>query len=91
MCGWSYLLIRWSDLKTENIVMTIRISRSFLWSVMIELMHVTQRQIDACNASMILRVHGWSFKSFSLIKSWVQNWVSIEYPLLSELEKRMSM
>ena len=29
---------------------------------------------DACNAMMIFRVCGWSFKSFSLIKSWVQNW-----------------
>ena len=32
-----------------------------------------QEQIDACDAIMIFGVHGWSFKSFSLIKLWVQN------------------
>ena len=45
------------------------------------MMDVMQRQNDACNARkidaydaiMIFGVHGWSFKSFSLIKSWVQN------------------
>ena len=68
-----YLSIRWSDLKTENTVMTIRISRSFLWYAMNELTHVMQEKMDACNAIMIFGVHGWSFKSFSLIKSWVQN------------------
>ena len=35
------------------------------------MMHVMQEQIDACDAIMIFGVHGWSFKSFSLIKSWV--------------------
>ena len=35
-----------------------------------------QEQIDACNAIMIYGVHGWSFQSFSFIKSWVQNQVS---------------
>ena len=34
------------------------------------------KQIDACNAIMIFGVHGWSFQSSSLIKSWVQNRVS---------------
>jgi len=38
-----------------------------------QLMHVMQEQIDAYNAIMIFRVHGWSFKSFSLIKSQVKN------------------
>ena len=38
-----------------------------------KLMHVMQEQMDACNAIMIFRVHEWSFKSFPLIKSWVQN------------------
>ena len=42
-----------------------------------ELMHVMQEQIDACNAIMIFGVHGWSFQSSSLVKSWVQNRVSI--------------
>jgi len=56
-----------------------------------ELMHVMQRQIDACNAIMIFGVHGWSFKLFSLIKSWVQNWVSLECPSLIELRKWMSI
>ena len=42
----------------------------------IKLMYVMQEQIDASNAIMIFEVHEWSFKSFSLIKSWVQNWVS---------------
>ena len=32
-----------------------------------------QEQIDACDAIMIFGVHGWLFKSFSFIKSWVQN------------------
>ena len=53
-----YLSIRWFDLKTENTVATIRISRSFLWYEMNELMHVMQDQIDACDAIMIFRVHG---------------------------------
>ena len=44
-----------------------------------ELMHVMQKKkIDACNAIMIFGVHGRSFQSFSLIKSWVQNQVSTE-------------
>ena len=65
MCGWPYLdtmyvdrtnlimrylSIWWSDLKTRNTVTSVRISRSFLWYVMNELMHVMQRQVDACNA-----------------------------------------
>ena len=45
-----YLSIRWPDLKTGNTVATARISRSFLWYVMNELMHVMQRQVDACDA-----------------------------------------
>ena len=44
-----YLLIRWSDLETEHTIATIRISRSFLWYAMNELMHVTPKQIDVCN------------------------------------------
>ena len=32
-----------------------------------------QEQIDACDAIMIFEVHVLSFKSFSLIKLWVQN------------------
>ena len=39
-------------------------------------MHVMQEQINVCNATMIFEAHRWSFKSFSLIKLWVQNWVS---------------
>ena len=38
-----------------------------------QVMHVMQEQIDTCIAIMIFKVHGWSFKSFSLNKSWVQN------------------
>ena len=34
-----------------------------------------QKQINACNAIMIFGVHGWSFRSSSLIKLWVQNQV----------------
>ena len=79
-----YLSIRWSDLETEHTIMTVRISRLFLWYAMNELihvmqhklMHVMQEQMDAYNAIMIFWIHGWSFKSFSLIKSRVQNWVS---------------
>ena len=49
-----------------------------------DMMHVIQIQNDACNARkinvcdaiMIFWVHGWSFESFSLIKLWVQIWVS---------------
>ena len=65
MCGWPYLdtmhvdranlimrylSIHWPDLKTGNTIATVRISRSFLWYVMNELMHVMQRQVNACNA-----------------------------------------
>ena len=45
-----YLSIRWFDLKTRSIVATVRISRSFLRYVMNDVMHVMQRQDDACNA-----------------------------------------
>ena len=69
MCGWPYLdtmhvdranlimrylSIRWSDLETGHIAVIVRTSRSFLWYAMNELMHVMQRQINACNAIMIL-------------------------------------
>ena len=42
-----YLSIWWSDLETEHTVATVRISRSFLWYAMNELMHIMQEQIDA--------------------------------------------
>ena len=44
-------------------------------------MHVMQEPIDACNVIMIFEVYGWSFKSFSLIKSWLQIWVSTSFIL----------
>ena len=44
--------------KPKNTVVTIRISRSFLWYAMKELMHVMQEQIDACKAILIFGVHG---------------------------------
>ena len=44
-----------------------------------------QRMNDACNAMMIFRVCGWSFKSFSLIKSWVQNWAFLMIPNIRNL------
>ena len=65
MCGWfyldtmhadranlimRYLSIQWSELETENTVATVRISRSFLWYAMNELMHKMQEQIDAYDA-----------------------------------------
>ena len=77
-----YLSIWWSDLKIGNTVATIRISRSFSWYVINDMMHVMQRQNDVCNARTewckwwFFFVHGWLFESFSLIKSWVQNQVS---------------
>ena len=40
------------------------------------MMHIMQKQIDACDEITIFGVHGWLFKSFSLIESWVQNRVS---------------
>ena len=43
-----YLSIWWSDLETEHTVATVRISRSFLWYAMNELMHIMQKQNDAC-------------------------------------------
>ena len=60
-------------------------------------MHVMQEPIDACDAIMIFLVHGWSFKSLFLIKSWVQNWVStmlyiywlLSITLLSFTSKRL--
>ena len=45
-----YFSIRWSDLETRHTIAIVRTSRSFLWYAMNELMHVMQRQIDACNA-----------------------------------------
>ena len=45
-----YLSIWWFDLETGNTVVAIRISRSFLWYAMNELMHTMQEQIDACDA-----------------------------------------
>ena len=53
-----YLSIQWFDLETGHTVATVRISKSFLWYAMNDLMHVMQRQIDACNAIMIFKVHG---------------------------------
>ena len=53
-----YLSIQWSDLETGHTVATVRTSKSFLWYAMNDLMHVMQRQIDACNAIMIFKVHG---------------------------------
>ena len=38
---------------------------------------ICNEQVNACNAIMIFGVYEWSFQSFSLIKSWVQNRVSI--------------
>ena len=70
-----YLSIQWSDLEIKHTVAIVRFSRSFLWYAMNKLIHVMSEQIDACNAIMIFRVHEWSFQSFSLIKSWVQNQV----------------
>ena len=81
-----YLLIRWSDSESGNSVATVKISRSFLWYAMNELIHTIQEQIDACDArtkwymwcenDFFFWVQGWSLQSSSLIKSWVQNWVS---------------
>ena len=48
-----YLSIQWSNLKTGNTVATVRISRSFLCYVMNDMMHVIQRQNDACNEEQI--------------------------------------
>ena len=45
-----------------------------------KLMHLMREQNNACDARMIFFfffVHGWSLQSSSLIKSWVQNQVSI--------------
>ena len=53
MCGRPYLDIIHVDhanLKTGNTVATVRILRLFLWYAMSDLMHVMQRQNDACNA-----------------------------------------
>ena len=46
-----------------------------------------QEPIDACYAIMIFEVHGWSFKSFSLIKSWVQNWVFTPWIMAGDFNK----
>ena len=51
-----YLSIWWSDLKTGNTVATIRISRSFLWYAINELMNVMQRQNHACNENKLMHV-----------------------------------
>ena len=78
-----YLSIQWSNLETKHTIVTIRISRSFFM--------ICNEWIDACNATMTFGVHGYSFQSSFLIKSCVQNQVSIECPSLTELGKRMSM
>ena len=44
-----------------------------------KLMHVMQEQNDACDERFFFfLVHGWSLQSSFLIKSWVQNQVSID-------------
>ena len=86
-----YLSIWWSDLETKHTIATVRISRSFLWYAMNELMHVMPEQInvcnartiDACNAIMIFWVNEWSFQLFPLIKSWGKKWVSTHGKLVT--------
>ena len=51
-----YLSIWWSDLKTGNTVAIVRISRSFLWYAINELMNVMQRQNHACNENKLMHV-----------------------------------
>ena len=94
-----YLSIRWFDSKTENTVATVRISGSFLWYAMNELLHTMQEQINACDARtnwcmwcknnfFFFFVHGWSLQSSSLIKSWVQNPMSTVARFLFDRSKR---
>ena len=45
-----YLSIQLFDLETGHTVVTVRISRLFLWYAMNELIPVMQEQIDACDA-----------------------------------------
>ena len=68
-----YLSIRRFDLETRHIVVTVKILRSFLWYATNKLMHVMK--------SWFL---GY-IQSFSLIKSWVQNWVSIDTKIMAFL------
>ena len=49
LISW-YLSIWRSDLEIRHTVTTIRISRSFLWYTMNELMHIMKKPNDACNA-----------------------------------------
>ena len=66
-----YLLIQWSDLRIGHTLVIIRISRSFLWYVMNDLIHEMQLRF--------LGYLKWSFQSSSKIKLWMQNWVSTNW------------
>ena len=78
-----YLSIGQSNLGIEHTVTAIRISKSFLWYAMNDLMHVMQL--------WFLGIWNGHFLSYSKTKLWVQNWVSIECLSLIELKKWMSM
>ena len=95
MCGWPYLdtmhvdianlimwylLIWWPDLKTGNAVATVRISRSFLWYVMNEVMHVKQRQVDAYNerTNWCMWHNLWYMDGHSSHSPWLNNGCKIE-------------
>ena len=70
-----YFSIQWSDSKTGNTVATVRISRLFLWYVMNELMHVMQRQNDACDARMTFF---WYMDGHSSHLPWLNHGCKIE-------------
>ena len=66
-----YLSIRQFDLETRHTVVNVRILRSFLWYAMNKLMHVMQSW-GILQSWYIVATVG-ILRSFSLIKSWVQN------------------
>ena len=70
-----YLLIRRFDLETRHIAVNVRILRSFLWYAMNKLMHVMQSW-GILQSWYIVATVG-ILRSFSLIKSWVQNRVFV--------------
>ena len=64
-----YLSIQRSNLEIKHTVAIVRISRSFLWYAMKELMHVMQRQIDACNAKT-----NWCMQCKNQLMHVMQSW-----------------
>ena len=67
LCKFDHMISFDLTVQFEN-----RTNRCDHWNLKIIFM-MCNEWINACNAIMIFKVHVWSFRSSSLIKSWVQN------------------